>query len=242
LCYTSHGLDVQLYIAQLTTWIHLLLNDLGAKGLPSVPWLALPEETKSQMMGISRPHGRISTSCSSTPYPYMGSPSLPTLLSLPAWSSLRPVQLKGRKDTGSMEVRGTAASWPDYLRSKTGVSAAYSFTIFSKHLHPQLSSYIQIMGDANRFIELTNDILSFYKENLAGETNNYISTRAFTRRKSTIQTHQELTEEAISTHERICATLEGPELEAWKIFVNGYLAFHVMQERYRLGEILSLGD
>ncbi|EEB99956.1 hypothetical protein MPER_00230, partial [Moniliophthora perniciosa FA553] len=81
----------------------------------------------------------------------------------------------------------------------------------------------------------------FYKELLAGETNNYICARAFTTGKSAIQTHQEVADELVNLYERSCATLQGLELEAWKAFVNGYLAFHVVLERYRLGEILSLG-
>ncbi|KAI3605431.1 hypothetical protein WG66_005897 [Moniliophthora roreri] len=131
--------------------------------------------------------------------------------------------IEASEDLGSMKIQRTAVFWPDYLRSKTGLAPAYTYAIFSKHLHPKLSAYIQIMGDANRFIELANDVLSFYKEELAGETNNYVSTRAFTRGTSAIQTHQEVAEELISIYERVCVTLKGLELEAWKAFANGYL-------------------
>ncbi|ESK87730.1 hypothetical protein Moror_1831 [Moniliophthora roreri MCA 2997] len=131
--------------------------------------------------------------------------------------------IEASDELGAMEIQKTAMFWPDYLRSKTGLAPAYTYAIFSKELHPQLSAYIQTIGDANRFIELANDVLSFYKEELAGETNNYVHTRAFTRGTSAIQTHQEVAEELISIYERVCVTLEGLELEAWKTFVNGYL-------------------
>ncbi|EEB89683.1 hypothetical protein MPER_12192 [Moniliophthora perniciosa FA553] len=138
----------------------------------------------------------------------------------------------------SMKIRATAASWPYFLRTKTGVASAYSFMMFPRLAHPNLRSYIQVIGDINLFIDLTNDVLSFHKESLEGETWNYVSNRSATTGKSVLQTYRDITTEVLSSHDRICATLDGPELLAWKRFVNGYLAFHITQDRYRLEEIL----
>ncbi|KAI3609631.1 terpenoid synthase [Moniliophthora roreri] len=236
LCYTSHDLDVQLYIARLTSWV-IYFDDMAQRmpsSLVAFQRNLIANDGDSDLMVAFR---RLLLDAYR-----MWDPISANLIGSSCMEFITSCAIEGSKELGSMKIRRTAISWPDYLRSKTGVASVYSLMIFSKHLHPQLSAYIQVIGDANRFIEFTDDILSFYKESLAGETNNYVSTRAFTRGKTTIQTHQELAEETISAHERICATLEGPELEAWKTFVNGYLAFHVLQERYRLGEILSLGD
>ncbi|KAK7033991.1 hypothetical protein VNI00_012421 [Paramarasmius palmivorus] len=139
----------------------------------------------------------------------------------------------------AMKVHEMAASWPEFLREKTGIASAYSFMVFPRS--SPLPSYIQIIGDANRFIELTNDILSFYKEYLAGETQNYISNRAFVLGQSQLQTFQDAAEQVLRIHDRICSVLKGPELVAWKEFKNGYIAFHVIAKRYRLSEILPSG-
>ncbi|ESK85022.1 terpenoid synthase [Moniliophthora roreri MCA 2997] len=216
LCYTSHDLDVQLYIARLTSWV-IYFDDMAQRmpsSLVAFQRNLIANDGDSDLMVAFR---RLLLDAYR-----MWDPISANLIGSSCMEFITSCAIEGSKELGSMKIRRTAISWPDYLRSKTGVAS--------------------VIGDANRFIEFTDDILSFYKESLAGETNNYVSTRAFTRGKTTIQTHQELAEETISAHERICATLEGPELEAWKTFVNGYLAFHVLQERYRLGEILSLGD
>ncbi|ESK92012.1 terpenoidsynthase [Moniliophthora roreri MCA 2997] len=233
LCYSSHDLQVQLYIARLTTWA-IYFDDMTQRMPSSLAAFQRNLITNDADSDIMVEFRRLLVDAYR-----LWEPISANLIVTCCMEFVTACAIEGNEELGSMKIRRTAVSWPDYLRSKTGVAAAYSYAIFSKHLDHQLSAYIQIIGDANKFIELTNDILSFYKENLTGETNNYIYARAFTRGKSAIQTHQDVAEELISMYERICATLEGPELEAWKGFVNGYLTFHVVLERYRLGEILS---
>ncbi|ESK87650.1 hypothetical protein Moror_1925 [Moniliophthora roreri MCA 2997] len=230
LCYGSHDIEVQLYMARLTVWA-IYFDDVMSSSLASLQRDLIANNTDSDVIVDFRRFlldaYRIWDPISAN---FMAS----------SWMEfLNGCAIEASDELGSMEIQKTAIFWPDYLRSKTGLAPAYTYAIFSKELHPQLSAYIQIIGDANRFIELANDVLSFYKEELAGETNNYVHTRAFTRGTSAIQTHQEVAEELISIYERVCVTLEGLELDAWKTFVNGYLAFHVMQKRYRLGEILA---
>ncbi|KAJ7748359.1 terpenoid synthase [Mycena metata] len=68
---------------------------------------------------------------------------------------------------------------PHYLRSKSGVAEAYAAGIFkaSKEQNIPLTRYIRVLPDLTFFIEVINDILSFYKEELAGETYNLIQLR-----------------------------------------------------------------
>lgn len=230
LCYANHDLEVQLYMARLTVWA-IYFDDVMSSSLASLQENLIANKMDSDVIVDFR---RFLLDA------YQIWDPISANLMVSSWMEfLTGCAIEASEDLGSMKIQRTAVFWPDYLRSKTGLAPAYTYAIFSKHLHPKLSAYIQIMGDANRFIELANDVLSFYKEELAGETNNYVSTRAFTRGTSAIQTHQEVAEELISIYERVCVTLKGLELEAWKAFANGYLAFHVMQERYRLGEILA---
>ncbi|KAF8805010.1 terpenoid synthase [Phlegmacium glaucopus] len=136
-----------------------------------------------------------------------------------------------------MELRDTAHSWPYYLRKKTGAAAAYAFMIFPRDSNPDISVYIQAMGDLCLFINLTNDILSFHKEYLARETNNYIHNRAYVNRKSIQDTLHDVARDALAAHARIMETLRFTDGIQWKRFVNGYLAVHITQARYRLNDL-----
>ncbi|KAK7046474.1 terpenoid synthase [Favolaschia claudopus] len=68
---------------------------------------------------------------------------------------------------------------PHYLRSKSAVSEAYAACIFKpdNQQNLPLTKYMKAIPDIVFFIEATNDILSFYKEELAGETYNLIHLR-----------------------------------------------------------------
>lgn len=85
-----------------------------------------------------------------------------------------------------------------------------------------------------------SDIFSFYKEELAGETGNYIGDRATVCGKSTSETLHELVGETVDIVERIRSILgEGEARNAWENFAKGYVTFHVYSPRYRLHEVLG---
>ncbi|KAF8893166.1 isoprenoid synthase domain-containing protein [Gymnopilus junonius] len=137
-----------------------------------------------------------------------------------------------------MKVSPDARSWPFYLRNKTGTAVAYAFMLFPKDLHPDMSEYIQVIDDMNLYICLANDVLSFYKEYLAGETNNYISIRAKNTQKSLEDALQDTVNDTLAAHDRITKVLEHTSAYVpWKNFVTGYLAFHFGLKRYRLSEL-----
>ncbi|KAF8884270.1 Trichodiene synthase [Gymnopilus junonius] len=137
-----------------------------------------------------------------------------------------------------MKVSKTAQSWPYYLRAKTGVATAYAFMLFPKKIKPGISTYIQVIGDISLFIDLTNNVLSFHKEYLAGETNNYVHNKAHVTGKSIQETLREVTTDALAAHARVKSVLQFTDkCTLWEQFVNGYLAFHVTQSRYRLNDL-----
>lgn len=81
--------------------------------------------------------------------------------------------------------------------------------------------------------------MSFYKEELAGETTNQISTLAARTDKSKLETFDELTETTIGVYRSIVRILEGsPEAcEAFKQYAVGYVHFHTSLGRYRLEDL-----
>ncbi|KAJ7578397.1 hypothetical protein C8J56DRAFT_739191, partial [Mycena floridula] len=110
--------------------------------------------------------------------------------------------LEARTEIQDMPPSPLAERWPYFLQSKTGVAPAYSFMIFPKDKNPDISTFIQVVADINVFIDLTNDVLSFYKETLASEVTNYIHKSATTG-KSPDATLDQTAHEVISIYERI---------------------------------------
>ncbi|KAH9918245.1 terpenoid synthase [Epithele typhae] len=100
--------------------------------------------------------------------------------------------------TGMAPIPG-ATRYPYYVRTKSG-----------------------IIPEMDYFINCTNDILSFYKETLAGETDNYIHLRAAAERKSPSEVLRILADEVTDTVRRIDAiTSADPELAAlWQRYLQ----------------------
>ncbi|KDR72292.1 hypothetical protein GALMADRAFT_1343921 [Galerina marginata CBS 339.88] len=137
-----------------------------------------------------------------------------------------------------MKLSDEAQSWPYFLRNKTGSAAAYAFMLFPKDLKLDLSVYIQVIEDIVLFTNLVNDVLSFHKEYLAGETNNYVSNRAHVTRRHILDTLQDVVDDSLAAHARVTKVLHSTDAAIhWKRFVNGHMAFHFTLKRYRLDDL-----
>ncbi|KAJ7617175.1 hypothetical protein FB45DRAFT_756567 [Roridomyces roridus] len=149
--------------------------------------------------------------------------------------------LESGQDIIEMENRVTARGWPWYMRTKTGLAPGFSCTIFPLAAHPDITAYIKALPDMDKQICFINDILSFYKEELAGEETNYVSLRAKVEGKDPKRVLVEMVEETAVLHQSIGATLDGQRevLAAWAAFQNGYIAWHLSVDRYKLGTDLG---
>ncbi|KAF8187367.1 hypothetical protein K438DRAFT_1506058, partial [Mycena galopus ATCC 62051] len=147
--------------------------------------------------------------------------------------------MERRKEILTMEISFTAPNWPTYFRMKTGLAPGFSGGNFPKHAHPDISSYIQVLPDIDAYMCLANDILSFYKEGLAGETTDYVRVRSKATLKSVGHVLVEMVREVGELHARIPATLSGhpAALAAWETFEHGYIAYHLTLGRYKLSEL-----
>ncbi|KAK7048895.1 terpenoid synthase [Favolaschia claudopus] len=72
-----------------------------------------------------------------------------------------------------------ASKFPHYLRYKSGFSDTYVAAIFKAHReqYVPLNKYLKAVPDMISFIEIINDVLSFHKEEMDGETYNLIHLR-----------------------------------------------------------------
>ena len=82
--------------------------------------------------------------------------------------------------------------------------------------------------------------MSFYKEELEGETGNYVQDRASVTRKTSLDALHDLIEDTLAGVERARAVLrEGKARDCWESFVAGYISYHINNPRYRLADILE---
>lgn len=84
-----------------------------------------------------------------------------------------------------------------------------------------------------------SDLLSFFKEELAGETINYVSISANASGISKVQVLKELADETVQFYQRGSRLFQSAP-EAWKAFrgfTAGYVGFHALSIRYKLGQL-----
>jgi hypothetical protein len=86
---------------------------------------------------------------------------------------------------------------------------------------------------------LPSDLISFFKEELAGETINYVSLSAQSKGVTKLEALQILADETAQCYIRASRLLE-PYPEAWKAFrafCVGYIGYHVQTPRYKLDQL-----
>ncbi|KAI0732213.1 Trichodiene synthase-domain-containing protein [Fomitopsis betulina] len=144
--------------------------------------------------------------------------------------------------SGDSQLAGSSDAMPfiAYRRNMSGLAEAFAYFIWDKKRFPHVEAYMQAIPDICWYQNHANDVLSFYKEELAGETGNYMSDRARASGKSVQDTLQDVVDETIITVERIRNILgEGPVRDAWESFASGWIAFHTHSPRYRLKELVD---
>ena len=92
-----------------------------------------------------------------------------------------------------------------------------------------------------QYSRLDSDVFSFYKEEIAGETANFIHDRATATQRAVPEvlslTVTELGE-AVNRSRRLLKSEEGKKV--WDSFTSGYAMFHLYSSRYRLHELTGL--
>lgn len=84
-----------------------------------------------------------------------------------------------------------------------------------------------------------SDLLSFPKESLQGETNNYVSQHAAIHSQEVSHSLLDLSDRLVALYSRIEMILgDGPEQKAWESFAAGFTEFHLYVPRYRLRDVI----
>ncbi|KAG0699516.1 isoprenoid synthase domain-containing protein [Suillus ampliporus] len=141
-------------------------------------------------------------------------------------------------ETKDMQISELTPLYPEYSRLLSGLADAYGFFIFPSTL--PLREYVQCMPDLTSTINHTNDILSYYKEEIEGDAANYLSLMAASRALTKQDALQEVIEKTVQTHHNVLKFLR-PHTEAYEAYVSffdGYVKFHAALRRYKLEEIM----
>ncbi|KAF8836439.1 terpenoid synthase [Paxillus ammoniavirescens] len=147
-------------------------------------------------------------------------------------------------DNRDMKVSASAEQYPSYLRSMSGIGVAYAIMAFPPDI--PLEEYIQALPEIDFFTSIGNDLLSFYKEELAGERTNYIAILAARQGISRIEAFEQVGDLCTKLFEKIVIILEDSNegapgfsraREAFEQYVEGMVAFHLSCDRYRLMEV-----
>ncbi|KAJ2992502.1 hypothetical protein NUW54_g7919 [Trametes sanguinea] len=139
-----------------------------------------------------------------------------------------------------MVVGSGATLYATSLRLKTGIGAAFALFNFVKGWRdPRDCRYLQVFPAIEHYINAINDILSFYKETLDGERDNYIHVRAAAQGKDPLTVLRELVEETLDNVRNI-ELLTASDEQLAKIcrsHLMGYVEFKLRAKRYRLQEL-----
>lgn len=233
LSYPDLPYEIQLQIARYT-WFLIYVDDLGQKfpaaleGFQQCVFENKPpaggflEAFRLHLTDMYKYWDKIPANC----------------INLSAMDYINGCLLEDMPSIRNMKLSQHAHTYPFFLRNKTGTALAYAWMMFPKEFHPDMSEYIQVIDDLNLYIDFVNDIMSFYKECIAGETNNYISVRAKITQKSLVEALQDTVSDTLAAYERISKVLRNTNAYVpWKNFVRGYLAFHFGLKRYRLNDL-----
>lgn len=86
---------------------------------------------------------------------------------------------------------------------------------------------------------LSSDLLSFFKEELAGENLNFVSMSASSNNVTKIEALKRLADEVAQCYSRASQLLQSTPAawEAFRAFCVGYVGFHSLSVRYKLDQL-----
>ncbi|KAI0343535.1 terpenoid synthase [Trametopsis cervina] len=143
-------------------------------------------------------------------------------------------------DTSGMTLHDAALPYVEYKRLRNALGGAYGFFVWDKFSFPDVSVHIQVIPETMIFLNYANDILSFYKEELAGERDNYIHDRSRITKEGVPAVLKHVVQEVVASVDRAREILKGEkEKETWERFLAAYVAYHYMSPRYRLAELVA---
>ncbi|KAF4996082.1 hypothetical protein FDECE_12578 [Fusarium decemcellulare] len=170
-------------------------------------------------------------------------PVLANMLQISVLKFLTSNLLERHSGFQNMPVTRAGRKFPDFYRDMSGMDQAYAVFCYPKALYPDVGAFLEAIPDMANFINISNDVLSFYKEELGGDTRNYVHNRATCTGKPVLTVVAEVNQESIASARRIKQILKGRGIyeQSWNDSIRGYMAMHTTNPRYKLTD-LGIGE
>ncbi|KAF4339908.1 longiborneol synthase [Fusarium beomiforme] len=237
-CFPHHPFDVQLYVG-IYSWLGLLLDDQAGDYLDEFSMFheRFCADTKQPI-----PLLQIWADLMKLTFKHWD-PLVANFIVTASLNFLNSNALEARKEFHQIGRTKEGRSWAWFLRDKDGVGEAYGWFTFPKVLCPDISLFLEVVPDISMWVGLTNDVLSFYKEEKAGETHNYIHNRGWYEDEDAQSVFEDIVEEVTTKVRGMRLVLKDrdPYLTLLNSQLLGYIAFHKLNSRYRLWEV-GLGE
>ncbi|GJE96496.1 hypothetical protein PsYK624_126930 [Phanerochaete sordida] len=142
----------------------------------------------------------------------------------------------------SMRLRPAAGKYPTYKRARNGLGDVYAAFIWDKFSFPDVSTFIQAFPDTITVTFFINEVLSFYKEELSGDTKNFVHDCARIASRDTHSFVRELLDGIVAAVDAARGILDGEkEREAWERWLTGFVSWHILTPRYRIASLVENG-
>ncbi|KAG6907388.1 hypothetical protein DXG01_009079 [Tephrocybe rancida] len=131
---------------------------------------------------------------------------------------------RGAAPSKALQTADSAATrFPLFLRERTGLGLPGALMLFSPTQPTDFVDCFQALGDMTFWIAAVNDLLSFFKEELASETATYIHTRATAEGRSAFSVLAALKDELCAASNNITHALAADPVavETWRMFEHG---------------------
>ncbi|KAK8062335.1 hypothetical protein PG997_014432 [Apiospora hydei] len=244
-CFPKHPLDVQVYIG-IYSWLGLFIDDeahmhpeefaqFGARFVSGEPHPLPLLQGWADLLPLAYKYwdATVANFIVSASLNFMNANLLETEAAF-----RRVKETPANKASGG---GGSGRNWAWYVRERDGDGEAVAYKTFPKSMYPDAAQYLECIPDLNRYIASANDVLSFYKEERIGDSNNYISQLATYDNKAKIDVLKDTIQDVSEAVQRMRATLKGEGKEAYAAALEdhilGYVDFHRLSPRYRLWEV-----
>ncbi|KAK7730365.1 hypothetical protein SLS53_009065 [Cytospora paraplurivora] len=231
--YAGHPIEVQVYIATFT-WLVCVIDDVAASMRPE-----LERFQERFYSNESQPNPLLQALADVFKETYLHYENIvANFIIVSSLSFVTASVLEVRPEFENLKPTKGGQNWPYYVRDKGGLPEAYGYMVWPKALYPDVGQFLEAIYDIGVYINLTNDILSFYKEELAQDKTNYVSLRAGYAGKDSIPALKDTIRDCVAAFRRASIVFEGRDTyaAAWKTFAMGYITFHLTNPRYRLAE------
>ncbi|KAK1714128.1 squalene synthase [Colletotrichum acutatum] len=201
--YPLHPFEIQIHIG-LFTWYGFIIDDMNAELGQD-----LEQFQTRLLMGEQQPSALLQAFADvlkMTKKYY--DPIVANLIVLSALAFVNSNAIEIRPQYHTIVLSKETVSWPYYFRDKEGLPEVYTYFCFYKETCPDIACFLPAAPEMGKFINLTNDILSFYKEEKAGEVRNYIHKQASSLNQSPLSILESAIMETVVAYNRSRAILK----------------------------------